>query len=319
MSLYVYPSFVGLPSMDSKCLQFLAAAKFCAAEITVHTTTVPFNSPTGTLPGFVTEDGVQITEFEDFVTYLRSQHQAIQLDFELDNEQKSQFDSYKALLNIQFVPTLENVFFLDEFNYSALMINWYSNYVTFPMNIYYLNKRKNLATKIVNSSGRSNTNLLTDGINVLNMLSSKLGESKYFFGTKPSSFDALIYGYLAPLHKLPLANTDLQLHLSALPNLTLFVETITSIYLPLSIDQISYQLQQQTKWMAYTDKERKRLQNQRAAQQLRKLEREKAEKTTNNKVILFAVVSLTASLLFALHTGIIRVQSEQKHTIRKKR
>ncbi|CAD5222183.1 unnamed protein product [Bursaphelenchus xylophilus] len=305
--------------MDSACLQFLAAARFSALEVTVNAISMPFQSPTGTLPGYISPEGEQIVDFEKFVIHLRKQHDGIQLDSELTDEQKTQFNTYEALLNSHLIPALEDVFFMDEFNYSAFMVNWYSNYVTFPMNIYYLNKRKNCARKRVKLTNRTSTELLNRGINVLNMLSAKRGESKYFFGSKPCSFDAMIFGYIAPLLKIPLANNKLQLHLSSLPNLTLFIESVINIYLPLSIDEVSYQVQQHTKWMAYADKGRRRLQYQKAAQQLEKIEREKAEKSANNKVIVFSMLSLMASVLFALHTGIVQVQSEHKHYLKRKR
>jgi metaxin len=87
----------------------------------------------------------------------------------------------------------------------------------------------------------------------INMLAVKLGDKKYFFGDKwvsrdflvmwfwfrlfrPSSFDALVFGYLAPLLKLPLPSDRLQQHLKSCPNLVRFVESIISIYLPLTDD-----------------------------------------------------------------------------------
>lgn len=64
------------------------------------------------------------------------------------------------------------------------------------------------------------------------MLSAKLADNKYFCGDKPSSLDALIFGYLAPLLHLSLPNDRLQMHLCSYPNLVRFVESILSIYLP---------------------------------------------------------------------------------------
>lgn len=51
------------------------------------------------------------------------------------------------------------------------------------------------------------------------MLSAKLGDNKYMCGNKPSSLDALVFGFLAPLLRLPFPNDRLQIHLSACPNL----------------------------------------------------------------------------------------------------
>ena len=51
----------------------------------------------------------------------------------------------------------------------------------------------------------------------LNMMSERLGDQPYLFGKAPSSVDALLYGYLAPLLKAPFPNPKLKNHLQACP------------------------------------------------------------------------------------------------------
>lgn len=58
---------------------------------------------------------------------------------------------------------------------------------------------------------------------------------------RPSSLDALIFGYLAPILKLPLPSDRLQQHILGCPNLVRFIESIISIYLPLTETQIRLQ------------------------------------------------------------------------------
>lgn len=68
------------------------------------------------------------------------------------------------------------------------------------------------------------------------------------FVFRPSSLDALVFGYLAPLLKLPLPHDRLQLHVAACPNLVRLVESIVSIYLPLSEDQLRQQRAERRFW-----------------------------------------------------------------------
>ena len=78
-----------------------------------------------------------------------------------------------------------------------------------------------------------------DAQECLTILSRRLGDSDpYFFGKAPSSADAIMYGYLAPLLKAPLPNpTPLQAHLKACGNLVSFVSRISHNYFPqVSID-----------------------------------------------------------------------------------
>ena len=64
----------------------------------------------------------------------------------------------------------------------------------------------------------------------LNLLSERLGDDPYLFGQAPSSADAILYGYLAPLLMGPWPNPSLKNFLKACENLTKFVNRITIAY-----------------------------------------------------------------------------------------
>jgi metaxin len=65
----------------------------------------------------------------------------------------------------------------------------------------------------------------------LNMVSERLGSTNtYLFGMAPSSADAILYGYLAPLIKAPFPNPSLQNHVKANDNLWKFVSHINLTY-----------------------------------------------------------------------------------------
>lgn len=49
--------------------------------------------------------------------------------------------------------------------------------------------------------------------NCLNMLDTRLGKNGFFFGDSPSTFDAVLYGYLGVLLHAPLASTELQVNM----------------------------------------------------------------------------------------------------------
>lgn len=105
MSLYVYPSFFDLLSLDPTSLQFIAVARFCAADIKIIPVQRASESPVGVVPSFV-DDDVAITEFEEFVDYMRNAHREIVLDYELTTEQRSLSIAYFALINEKLVPAL---------------------------------------------------------------------------------------------------------------------------------------------------------------------------------------------------------------------
>jgi hypothetical protein len=75
----------------------------------------------------------------------------------------------------------------------------------------------------------------------LNTLSVRLGDEDFFFGSHPTSLDATVYAYLAPLLKVPFPSPALQNHLKSTSNLVKFVVRITQRYFPYSIQGMYYQ------------------------------------------------------------------------------
>lgn len=63
-------------------------------------------------------------------------------------------------------------------------------------------------------------------------LATKLGNKNYFFGNTPSSFDAVVYGYLAPLLNVPVPVSPLQAYLKEQDNLVKFVKKVTNSFFP---------------------------------------------------------------------------------------
>ena len=86
-----------------------------------------------------------------------------------------------------------------------------------------------------NENDRAVTSMLETAVyksaeECLIMMSERLGDQPYLFGQAPSSADAMLYGFLAPLLKAPFPNATLQNHLKACENLVKFVSRITLTY-----------------------------------------------------------------------------------------
>ncbi|VDN95697.1 unnamed protein product [Brugia pahangi] len=243
MELYIWPSDFGLPSVDSRCLQFMACAKFCAAPVSVISACSPWKSHNGEYPMFIDRSNMveKIYDFDKFADILRRNAQEVVLDSELSTSEKCEFEAYSSLMHRNFYPAELQFLWLDSYNYSAIMQHWYSKQLPFGYNLYYLEKRRRRAQAYVSACGRNEKQIIHDAINTVNFLEDRLGNKKYFYGDKPSSIDALIFGYLAPILKLPLPSDRLQQHIMSCPNVVRFIESIISIYLPLSETQIRQQ------------------------------------------------------------------------------
>nr|CDJ88252.1 Outer mitochondrial membrane transport complex protein domain containing protein [Haemonchus contortus] len=307
MELHVWPADFGLPSIDVKCLQFLACSKMCASPVSVVYSCSPWSSPTGEYPILFDKSNhpKAITDFDRFVDMLRKSGQEVVIDAELTPAERSQIDAFNCFLKEFIYPAVMHTFWGDDLNYSTVTHHWFSSRLSFPYNLYYLEKRRKRIQRLL--SEKSVSTIMKDGLQALNLLSSKLGDNKFFCGNKPSSLDALVFGYLAPLLRLPLPNDRLQLHLRACPNLVRFVEQVASIYLPPSEEQLRLQKGERKMWETRLQKAEKLKEAEKVATAEATLVQ---EDLPLRDTILFGLGAITLSLLFALHSGIIQVVVE---------
>lgn len=64
----------------------------------------------------------------------------------------------------------------------------------------------------------------------LNTISKRLGNQRFYFGDKPSEFDAHLYSFLAILYHIKLPENPIQSHIAQCPNLVAYVVRITKNY-----------------------------------------------------------------------------------------
>lgn len=122
----------------------------------------------------------------------------------------------------------------------------------------------------------------------LTLLSTRLGDKDFFCGQQPSTIDAVVYSYLAPLLKAPLPNPILQNHLKACTNLVKYVSRISQRY---------FENEYQTYEKRQAEKNAERVR--------RDSESEFPNKRRNQ--ILAALVAILTMAGYALSTGIVEV------------
>lgn len=122
----------------------------------------------------------------------------------------------------------------------------------------------------------------------MNLLATRLGQSDFFFGSRPTYLDALVYGYLAPLLKAPLPNPALQNHLKGCPNLVRFVSRISTKFF-----ESEYRTYERIK----------------AAENEKKMKEDKDTEFPNKRrnQFLAGVVAFVAMSGYAISHGIIKV------------
>ncbi|KAG5280983.1 hypothetical protein AALO_G00066160 [Alosa alosa] len=221
-----------LPSVHFESLIVLAYGKFAGAKISVKPIDWTWRTITATVPE-LHFDGCTVIEPTKILNFLRKQR--LNADYELTAKQGADTMAYIALLEEKLRPALLHTFWVDAENYINLTRPWFASHSPFPLNFFVPGRQASLAlSRIMLTKGESPYCTLTevegkiysDAKECLNLLSHRLGTSQYFFGNTPTSLDAFVFGYIAPLHKAPLSSGQLQQHLKQLSNLCQFCNVV---------------------------------------------------------------------------------------------
>lgn len=241
MELNIWGGDWGLPSVDLHCLEVMAYAKFSGAPLQTCVTNNPFWTPEGRLPVF--KHGKQVlSSFPEISAYLKKKN--FNADFGLTPKQCAEVVAYTQLLKGQLYLALQYVWWVDTKNYIELTRPWYAKALPFPCNYYYPGSYEREAKKHLEALYDQDddpqaieTFVYREAERCLNTLSVRLGDEDFFFGSHPTSLDATVYAYLAPLLKVPFPSPALQNHLKSTSNLVKFVVRITQRYFPYSIQE----------------------------------------------------------------------------------
>jgi len=166
-------------------------------------------------------------------------------DYNLSSRQGAEVTAFIQLMEDKMGPALKYLYWVDTKNHLEMTRPWFGKHLPFPLGLYYPNKFEQEAIQLIESLhghfgedgeiGNDTvveTSVYKGAEECLTMLSNRLGENQYMFGRSPSSLDAVMYGYLAPLLKAPFPNNALQNYLKACGNLVKFVVRISQNYFP---------------------------------------------------------------------------------------
>ncbi|XP_053557334.1 metaxin-3 isoform X2 [Bombina bombina] len=226
----------GLPSVHPESLVVLAYARFAGAPLKVNPVDYTWASPKGIVPILISEENV-ITHPAKILTFFRKQK--YNADYVLSAKEGSDTLAYIALLEEKLLPALLHTFWVDTENYSNVTRPWYASRTPFPLNYYLPGKlSREAVNRILVTKGQPplcslnevEAQIYKDAKECLNLLSNRLGTSQFFFGTLPTSLDAYVFGFVAPLYKVHLPKVHLQEHLKQLSNLCQFCDNIIGSY-----------------------------------------------------------------------------------------
>jgi len=244
MDLECWSEDWGIPSIDPECLKIMAFSKFSGAPLNLKPTNNPFWTPRGDLP-VLRHSGVILTDFPSVARHLRSCNYSA--DYNLSQKQVAEAGAFIQMVEERLGPALKYLMWIDAKNQVEVTRPWFGSHLPFPLGLYYPNKFEQQAVQLIESlHGQQNehnqidiggdsvveTNVYRGAEECLTSLSNRLGDQHYMFGRSPSSADAVLYAYLAPLLKAPFHSCGLQNYLKNCTNLVKFTVRISQNYFP---------------------------------------------------------------------------------------
>jgi len=217
----------GLPSVDPVCLSVLAYASFTKAPITT-VETVAHDSVAGTLPEMESCKMVYAEGLFSIIGIMR--REGYNADYNLTQQEQADTLAFLAYANSALGPAIKHVLWMDNSNYLKATRPAYQKMYGFPQGLYYPKRMKNkMEDQVMNSIYIGERKSPADiekvlhkhAIECIDVLEKQLGNSKgpFFFGSKPTTLDAAVYGYLGVLTHAPLASNGLKNHLISCENL----------------------------------------------------------------------------------------------------
>ncbi|KAM9713819.1 metaxin-3 isoform 3-T4 [Dama dama] len=235
----------GLPSVHSDSLVVMAYAKFSGAPLKVNVIDNTWRGSRGEVPVLTTEDNT-ISQPAKILNFLRKQK--YNADYELSAKQGADTLAYIALLEEKLLPAVLHTFWVESDNYFTVTKPWFASRMPFPLSLILPGRMsKGALDRILLTRGEPplyhlrevEAQIYRDAKECLNLLSNRLGTSQFFFGDMPSTLDAYVFGFLAPLYKVRFPKVQLQEHLKQLSNLCRFCDDILNSYFRVSLGAFS--------------------------------------------------------------------------------
>lgn len=154
-----------------------------------------YMSPSGKVP-FIQVDSLLVSELEPIIAVASAKRHS--LSSELSDVQRAEMKAYMSLVQSTFVNALLYILWHDAETAQVTKSRCGSPY-KWPLNVLIPLKKQYEVSRLLSLLGWSKKSLpeVYDEVNtVCQALSEKLGDSTYFFGSKPTELDAVVFGHL---------------------------------------------------------------------------------------------------------------------------
>lgn len=187
-------------------------------------------SPSGRLP-FIKAGAFVISEMDPIVAFVNTK--GISLTNNLDNGQKADMRAYMSLVNNVLGNAELYISWIDQITLTEVSTPRYASVHPWPLNLLLTWQKKRQVLKKLNALGWSQKSLeevYNEVETCCRALSERLDNGQFFFGSKPTELDAVVFGHLFTILTTPLPDNNLKAIVQQFSNLVKLCENIEREY-----------------------------------------------------------------------------------------
>ena len=205
--LFQFPRSKTVANVSFFCLKVETFMRITSIPFQIEELFNPSKAPKGQLP-FITHQERTIPDSSHILEYLKSKF-SLTIDDDLIPEQIATGHAVSIMLEERLRWCIVYSRWLDD-RYAPAMQNIFSEFVPSPLKIIFpllCKQSRKRITKALDLNGIGKftpAEIYTFGQQDLTALTTILGDKPYLFGDRPSSYDAVTYGFLANLIDVPI-------------------------------------------------------------------------------------------------------------------
>jgi len=212
-----------IPNYSPFCVKAEVLLKMAGLPYEIETLDDPRKTPKGKLP--MLRDGDKIIADSEFIQRYLISEKGAKFDDYLSPREKAQAHAFGKMIDERTYWALVYDRWVNEKNWPVTRDFWFGD-VPFPLKQFVTGMVRKSVVKA--SKGHGIGNHSPDEIYALaksdfEAISNQLGDNEFLFGDKPSSADAIAFGFLVNMVRGQLTNQVHEL-LDDYPNLTLYVD-----------------------------------------------------------------------------------------------
>ncbi|XP_063226355.1 metaxin-2 [Bacillus rossius redtenbacheri] len=192
---------------NANCLAVQAYLKMCGLNFQVEQRkNAEYMSPSGRVP-FLKCGAYLVSDLDPIITFVNMKE--ITLVGDLNNAEKADMRAYISLVCNVLGNAELYVCWKDEATYKELTRQRYGSVHPWPLNIYLpFHKRKEILKRLASLGwkNKSRDEVFAEVENCCKSLSDRLGDREFFFGSKPTELDAVVFGHVFTILTTPLLN-----------------------------------------------------------------------------------------------------------------